>query len=124
MKKNNEKYPELTVPRSTANSIFLAILYLIVLLFSILAITRLLNDTALVASIVWLILVIWLIWNGCVDEKVGLGKFLINRLGDVVGRKYMLIDTHNTQSTEIHFGFQLFGHRFTSLAYLLRGLNL
>ncbi|HAH20586.1 MAG: hypothetical protein A2Y00_01085 [Omnitrophica WOR_2 bacterium GWF2_43_52] len=105
------KYLEMTVPRSIGNTIFFATIDVIVIFFGMLSVFNLFSRTALIASSVWLVFVVAMVWAACRVEG-GPDKFLINRLGDLVGRQFMLVVPQSAQSAEIRFGYQLMGQRF------------
>lgn len=98
---------QMTIPKSRSEVVFNVILSAIVVFFLLLAVFALLIQVAIVASCLWIVIVAAMVSATCKSEG-GFRKFLINRLGDVVGRKFVETST----SGEIRFGYQLLGYRF------------
>jgi hypothetical protein len=105
---------EMTIPRSLYENIFLRAIYFIVMLASIMAMLNLITGTAVIVSGIWLIFISIMIWKACKNAG-GLHKYLVNRLGEIAGRKFVESTSYKKAPTEIRFGYELFGHRFIQL---------
>ena len=105
---------EMPIPRSLGETIFVWVITVGVVGFSIQALLNLLSGEDVVASWVWSSLwfavVIWQTWQSIIYEG-GIRKFAINYLGGLAGKHFAEIAPFCGQPTEIWFGFQLFRHR-------------
>jgi hypothetical protein len=106
------------IPKSRADVIFRFLLIAVVVSFTLLAVVNLCGGVGLIASFIWLTLVTSTIWSASRREG-GLRKFLISQIGDVFGRHFVEWDSIDAQRSDIHFGFELFGHRFLQKSILL-----
>lgn len=106
------------IPRSRADDAFCFVITVIVVVFAVLALVDLCSGVALIASSLWLALVTISIWTACRNEG-GLRRYLINRVGDLAGQRFVEADPADAQPQHIHFGFQLFGCCFIQKSILL-----
>jgi hypothetical protein len=100
----------MTIPKSWVEVILQFAITTIVVFFAFLGIVNLCNRTALISSSLWLVLVTMIVWSGSKGDG-GFRKYLTNRLGDLVGRRFVVSTSKEAQPREIHFGYELLGHR-------------
>jgi hypothetical protein len=104
-------HPEMPIPKPRVEVIFLFVITGVVLFFVLLAIANLCRGEGLIASVLWLALVTAMIWSGARDEG-GLRAFLIARMGDLFGSRFVECEPVEVGQNQIRFGFQLLGRRF------------
>lgn len=102
---------EMPIPKSRGEVIFQSVITVVVVFFALLAMVNLCSGVGLIASIIWLALVTMMIWTTSKRDG-GLRRFLINRMGELFGSRFVESYLADAQPGAIGFGFQLLGHRF------------
>jgi len=106
---------EMPMPRSVGETIFAWVILIGVIGVSIMAVINLLSGEDVIASWLWSSLwfgvVIWLNRQSVICDG-GIGKWAVNRLGQLAGRDFAEITSLDNQPKEVRLGFQLFGHCF------------
>ena len=100
---------ELAIPKSQGEAVFQFVMMSVVAFFVLVALFNLSRGEGLVVSLLWLALVTAALWTAG-KEAGGWRRFLVNRLGDLLGRRF--VESGPPEATEIRFGFQLAGRRF------------
>jgi len=95
---------EMTIPKSPRVVILQFAVITVVVSFAFLAIVNLYNRTALIGSSLWLALVMMIVRSGCKQDG-GFRKNLTNRLGDLLGRRFVESSSQDAQKREICFGY-------------------
>jgi hypothetical protein len=101
---------EMPIPKSRSEGVLTFVFASIIILFAFLGMVNLCNRTALVSSSLWLVLITIILWSGSKTDG-GFRKYLANRLGDLVGRRFVDAISQNAQPGEIRLGYKLLGHR-------------
>jgi hypothetical protein len=102
---------EMPIPKSRAGAVSQFVVTLLVLAFVLLAILNLCNGVGIVASSIGLVFIAMMIGSAATEEG-GLRRFLINRLGELFGKLFVVSHFSDAEPGAIRFGFRLLGHRF------------
>jgi hypothetical protein len=95
---------EITIPRSRGAVVGVCVIWAIIVLFSILAISNLLAGAARVASSIWLALVL-LLTVASIRKEGGFAAWRRNRLNEFASRRFVQLLGNGSEPQEIRFGF-------------------
>ena len=105
------KHFEMPVPpRSRGEMIWVSVLTLIVVVFSMLSVYDLVTQEAIIAPLLWICFVALIIWQGARTEGDYL-KFAISVAAVFVGKEFVEVTSLGDNSPEIRFCIQIFGRR-------------
>ena len=102
---------EITIPKSWSEFLFQFVMTAIIGGFAILAVVDLFLNVAVIPSIIWLVLLIVLL-RPAIRRDGGLRIWLVNRLGELVGRRFASYSAEGSVRRELYIGFEYLGHRF------------
>jgi len=102
---------EMPIPKSRSEAVFQWVITAIVVCFALLAVINLYSGQAPIASVLWLAFVVAMLWSSA-RAAGGRRRFLINLMGDLLGRRFAEWHPAEAEPRWVHFGFQLFNRRF------------
>lgn len=117
-----EAIAEMEIPKSLSETLFVAAIDAIIIVFVLLAVFNLVFLTALAASIIWLLLVGLLVRKWCRDAG-GVRQFVINHVGEFAPRQIAEMIQPDTGAPVLCFGYQLFKHRYYYLQVRCAGIK-
>jgi hypothetical protein len=101
----------MAIPKPRSEVIFDFVVTAVVVSFSLLAVVDSFLGIAAIAAIFWLG-IITLLTRQATQEAGGLRQFLINRSGDLFGKRFIDCEILDEKHPAIRLGFHLLGHRF------------
>lgn len=105
---------EFSIPISIGSVIWHWFFTALVCFFTLLSLRNLFLSVAIIASGIWLICVIWGFLSS-LRKSGGIRLWLINRLGDLGCRAFILYSSDRTPRRTLTFGIKFLGRRFTRL---------
>jgi hypothetical protein len=106
---------EMTIPKSWSEVLFQFVMTVIIAGFAILAVVDLFMKVAMIPSIIWLVVLVVLL-RPAIKRDGGVRTWLINRLGDLAGRRFAGYSPEGSVRREVYIGFEFLGHRFIQRA--------
>ena len=107
-------YLRLSIPTSWGETVSQAVLTVIVVFFTMVALLNLVAQAAVIVSCLWLALVVFRTWSACRDEG-GLRRFLRRHLDPLARSRFVESVPRDTECSEIRFGYRLLGLRLLHL---------
>ncbi len=101
---------EMTVPKTLSAITWEFALTAFVGFFVALAVVDLFVGIAIIPAVLWLAFVVAAVGASCRRDG-GLRRYLVNRMGEMVGRKFVEYSSNNVPAPEIRLGVQFRGHR-------------